>query len=239
MSRQITCQALVLKKQPFKEADEIITFFSLEKGKLRAIAKAVKSPKSKLQQKLQTLFLVDLTLSTSQLPTVLGAEIKEVFEGLRNSLPASKMSFYALELLLKFTPDEQPNPALFHLTLEFLSFLSSEVQDNMLDIGLAKFKIHFLEVLGLGLRFPAKTTDMEIIFFSNLRGGFVTEKSGDTLPLEGRVLEVYFAIKGAEFSELSLPKTAKDTVLLQSLLSGFLEYQLERRLKSEKFLNMV
>src|SRR5947208_3391870 len=71
MPRENTYQAMILKKQAYAEADEIITFFTFEHGKVRALAKSVKSPKSKLQQKLQALFLVQVTLSHSKFPKII------------------------------------------------------------------------------------------------------------------------------------------------------------------------
>ena len=44
--------AIILKKQPYREGDEIITLFTKEGGKIRCLAKSVKSPKSKLAAKI-------------------------------------------------------------------------------------------------------------------------------------------------------------------------------------------
>ena len=53
MSRETKLTGIILKKQPLNESDEIITFYTKENGKIRALAKSVKSSKSKLQQKIQ------------------------------------------------------------------------------------------------------------------------------------------------------------------------------------------
>ncbi len=60
MPRENTYLSIILKKQAFKEADELITVYTKEAGKLRVLAKSIKSPKSKLQHGLQVLFLVKI-----------------------------------------------------------------------------------------------------------------------------------------------------------------------------------
>src|SRR5579863_8757092 len=91
--------AIILKKQPYKEGDEIITLFTKEGDKIRALAKGVKKPLSKLQQKLQSLFLVNVTLAGGDMPKIIRVEPVKVFAGMRESLAASKLAFYALELV--------------------------------------------------------------------------------------------------------------------------------------------
>jgi DNA repair protein RecO (recombination protein O) len=79
MSRENTYAALVLKKQPLNEADELITVFTKEIGKLRVLAKSVKFAKSKLQYSLQSLFLVNLTVTGGGLPKIIGVEVVNLF----------------------------------------------------------------------------------------------------------------------------------------------------------------
>ena len=54
--REIKHTGIILKKQPLGEADELITLFTKEQGKVRVLAKSVKSAKSKLQQNCRLCF---------------------------------------------------------------------------------------------------------------------------------------------------------------------------------------
>ena len=220
MSRETKYTAIILKKQPYKEGDEIITFYTKEQGKVRALAKSVKLAKSKLQQRLQNLFLLNLTLSHGSMPKIISAEPVEVFSALRENLEAVKIAFYALELVLKFTPDEQKNEGLFVLFAEFLNFLNSEISPAVQKIGLAKFKINILQVLGLNVHYPAGSAEAAI-FFSPGSGGFSRSRQQDSLSLLPETYLAFLTIKDAKFADLSGLTGLCELTELQNLLSVF------------------
>ena len=232
MSRESQYIAFILKKQPFNEGDELITIYTAEAGKLRALAKSVKLAKSKLQARLQMLFLVKLTLTHGKLPKIILAEPVSVFFGMRENLAAVKMSFYAAELVLKFTPDEQKNPALFNLLSDFLNFLDTAREQKILDLGLAKYKINILQTLGLDISFVQGAK-----FFSPVHGGFFAEKSADSWPVTLGAFSLFLTLKDCRFDLLPNIENMQNTPELQNLLSRFVEYQLERSVQSEKYLN--
>ena len=187
MSKEQKLTAFILKKQAFNEADEIITFFSKEQGKVRALAKSVKLAKSKLQAKLQNLFLVNVNLAGSHsLPKVTAAEPIEVFFNLRENLETVKLGIYASELVLKFTGDEEVNEPLFLALKNFLEQLNLAEQKTW-DRLLLQFKLAVLDACGVSYRGQLKTNNQNL----------------------------------AE---------------LNHQVSEFIEYQLERKVKSEKFL---
>jgi DNA repair protein RecO (recombination protein O) len=236
MNREQKLTAIILKKQPFKEGDEIITFFTKEQGKVRAIAKSIKLSKSKLQQKLQNLFLVGLTLSAGNLPKIISVEPVEVFLHMRENLSRVKIAYYALELVLKFTPDEQKNEKLFNLFLEFLRFLDTESAGEKLEAGLAIFKIGILTTAGLSIS-AASYRPAETVYFSPSLGGFFYSKARDSLQVYPKTYQDYLILEKADFAGLKNFENAGNMGQLQSLLSLFIEYQLERKVNSEKYLN--
>jgi DNA repair protein RecO (recombination protein O) len=242
MSRDKKYKAIILKKQPYGEGDEIITFFTKENGKLRVLAKSTKFAKSKLQYSLQTLFLVDLTIAgSSSLPKVIGAEVKNTFANIRENFEAAKAAFFALEVLIKFTPDEQKNEQLFGLFLDFFEFLNkAEIESNLFQNGFAKFKIEFLEALGLGITSPAISLSVmpSAVGFSNSRGGFILDENiVDFIPIKKETYDNFSALKEIPLKEIA-SNTALEVQELNDLLNSFLRYQLERDIKSERFLDM-
>jgi len=219
MSKEARYTAIILKKQAFNEADEIITFFTKEAGKVRGLAKSVKSPKSKLQQMLQALFVVNISLAGNKLPQIIVAEAVKVFSGLRENLEALKRAFYAAELILKFTPDEQINQKLFEDLENFLEILNTEVSEEFMDLALVKFKLEALGALGLNFAHSAEAIGL-------------SKQEKDTLQF----------VEKNNFPSLRLLKDSGSVKQLNNLLSAFIEYQLERRIKSEQYLkngNMV
>ncbi|MBI3231986.1 MAG: DNA repair protein RecO [Candidatus Doudnabacteria bacterium] len=204
--------AIILKKQAFGEADEIITFFTRESGKVRGLAKSVKLSKSKLQNSLQCLFVVNLTLAgRGQLPKVIAAEVTESFFSLRLKLEVLKHAFYANELALKFTADGQKNEKLFDLLLGFLKFL--ETNGRNLELALAKFKTDFLSASGWSASYH------------------------QGLARQPKHLDLCLSLENASFNEIGNRKNFGEVAALQKFLSEFIAYHLEREVKSEKFLN--
>ena len=61
--RTYHCEALTLKQDPFGEADLLVTLFSRERGKLRAVAKGARRSSSKLVGHLEPITHVRLSLS--------------------------------------------------------------------------------------------------------------------------------------------------------------------------------
>ncbi len=236
MSREFSCTAIVLKKQPFHESDELITFFTRERGKVRALAKSIKLPKSRLQSRLQSLFLVNLRLAGGHLPKVIGAEPGEVFAGLREDLDCLKPAFYAAELALKFTPDEQKNEPLFELLVGFLDFLNRHPVAAVRQAGLLRFKIGILETAGFAVRrLPPAAALPPQVYFSRTAGGFVLGRPADGAAVTAADYIHFERLAAADFA--ALPESPP--AALQDLFSGFIEYQLERRVKSESFLRQI
>ncbi len=239
MPRENTYLSIILKKQAFKEADELITVYTKETGKLRVLAKSVKFSKSKLQHGLQVLFLVKISLVGSKLPRVIGTQVVASFPNIRENLRAAKMAFYALELALKFTADEHKNEKLFGLLEEFLNFLDAHAQDSrLLECGLAKFKIEFLDAVGFRISADRPKDFSGDIGFSNSRGGFVFGgRADDYQNLTIPAYEQFHALRAADFEGLAaFGRPMGNLGELQGILSDFLQYHLERDIKSERFL---
>ena len=247
MSRENTYHSIILKKQPYGEGDEIITVFTQESGKLRFMGKSTKLAKSKLQYSLQTLFLVKLTATTSSsLGKIIGAEVLQTFANIRENLACMNAAFFALELLIKFTPDEQKNEQLYTLFITFFGFLNSlRNRDNVLDVGLAKFKIQFLKDLGFAIGYPSAAVKAASIGFSNSRGGFVENSVGaDSVPVKTEIFDQFIQLQKISFddilTQISQTENVPDKNLaeLNQLLNNFIRYQLERDIKSERFLKL-
>ena len=234
--REIGYTGVILKKQPFGEADEIITIFTKEKGKVRVLAKSIKLQKSKLSGSLQNLFLVEIFVAgkTFHLQKLIGARVLNNFANLRQDLQKLKYVFYAQEMVLKFTADEHKNTELFNLFLEYLEYLDNQHKIGDFGPALAKFKIEFLENSGLKISYDKECLNSESLGFSSSKGGFIAggHYRGKNLKPS---FELFLNLKDLKFGET---KEASSEVLhdLQEILSSFVEYQLERQVKSEKYL---
>jgi DNA repair protein RecO len=232
MSREQSYQAIIIKKQPYAEADEIITFLTPE-GKLRGLAKSVKLISSKLQQALQPVFLNQITLAGSGLPKIISAQTINAYKNILSNPERVQIWYVMAELLNKALADEQKNEALFELVTEYLKFLDAPyISEQLLADSLSKFKIELMDDLGLRIHIPSESSEL---WFSASKGGFYSgTQSADTRAVTPNDWQAFNQLKQTSFvdlANLSLPPHH-----LNELINEFIEYQLEREIKAERFL---
>ncbi|MCL5775345.1 MAG: DNA repair protein RecO [Patescibacteria group bacterium] len=245
MAREAIYHAVILKKQPFGDADEIITFFTLEAGKVRGLAKSVKLQKSKLQNVLQGLFYVRVVLAQGSgrggaaLRKIIRCEALETFMPLRENLEATKAGLFAAETVYKATPDEQKNPQMFRDLLEYLRVLSKfsgqRDSDGLIFTLHAKFQILLLENLGFGVRRPRSGPVSGGVYFSRAGGGFAEERETDSIVVEPKLYDFFCVLHLAGFDKVK-PAEVPLSLKLSRILGDLLEYHLERKLHSRKLI---
>jgi len=116
--------ALVIRSREFGESDRLLTLFSREMGKLQAVAKGVRKPKSRQRAGAQLFTYGDFLIHRGKtLDTVSQCSPKESFGYLWNDLDRSFAATGIAELLDISTVAAKPNPELFALTLTCLFLL--------------------------------------------------------------------------------------------------------------------
>jgi DNA repair protein RecO (recombination protein O) len=237
MSRETNYTAIILKKQPFGETDELITFYTQEAGKLRALAKGVKATTSKLAYVLQPLSVMRITTAgRGHLQKIIHATSIRLFRAVHSQTERVHAWYVAAELCLKATPDEQKNEELFALCLDFLEFLETTPPQPLVQAcGSVKFKLLALTHLGLSPRLPLGEY---VYVFSNHAGGFARPPAAsDARPVSPETCRLSRVLFDMPFSKL--PQVLADPTELQELLTSFISYQLERELKSEQVIEQI
>jgi DNA repair protein RecO (recombination protein O) len=131
-------KAVCLRTTDYSETSQVVTLFASHSGKISAIAKGSKRPKSAFDGPIEVLSFGDIIYSaprSAKLATLTEFNQKPAFLKLRNNLFAINCSFFAAELLDAFTQDFDPHTALFDAFLQFLTDISL-VQDNRNALGL-------------------------------------------------------------------------------------------------------
>jgi DNA repair protein RecO (recombination protein O) len=244
-------RAIILKKTQFAETNEVVAFYSREKGKMRAMARATKSAKSKLAFGLQSLFLTELELveGRGNAPTITGVKVLDAHAGLRGSSEKIATVFIATELILKATADEQPNEKLFDLFSDFLSYVSTTefAGDKIKSIwrfifdllSLIGFKAQLDECVICGKKIAGETK----LNFSSKLGGVVCSDcfdkiaAVDTVPISE---SARVTLNSTQLSNIAVfeyvDKGSATDKELRILAENFVNYILERDLKAPKFL---
>lgn len=121
-------EAIVLKTLNHGDTSKIITLYSREVGRLKLIAKGVRSPKSKamgLFQPTRHIQVIYYAKSTSDLQLFKSGELVDGFFGLEEDFDRLTLAQVMVELLDRSVEDEESHPRLFQLLVDSLSRLSN------------------------------------------------------------------------------------------------------------------
>jgi DNA repair protein RecO (recombination protein O) len=135
-------RAVCLRTVNYSETSQILTLFAKKAGKIDAIAKGSKRPKSKFDGPVEIFAIGDIVYSparSAKLATLTEFQQQPVFMQLRTNLFAINCSLFAAELLNSLTHPYDPHPDLFDTFLQFLR----DVQDSENDLNALTFLIVF------------------------------------------------------------------------------------------------
>lgn len=158
MKKSFMTEAINLKNYPLNDNDSIVVMFSKQKGLMRAVAKGVKRPKSKLGARVQMFIANQLMLFEGKnLDTIAQAQSLNTFSKIRSDLDKLSYSMYVAELVNNFCSSQYNNDEnygeiydlIFH-TYEKMA--SATTKEEILLISL-KFQIKLMNLLGWGLDF--------------------------------------------------------------------------------------
>jgi DNA repair protein RecO (recombination protein O) len=124
-SRTVTTEAVVLRSIRFGEADSVLHLYTLEQGRIGAIAKGVRKTRSRFGARLEPLSHVELLLhrGTGELHTVRGAQLVRSHERSRSDGYRLAVGHIGLEAMLRLFVEQESQPAAFHALTRFLDLL--------------------------------------------------------------------------------------------------------------------
>ena len=144
--RLYRARGFVLKRMDLGEADRILTLYTREHGKLRAVAKGVRKTTSRSAGHLEPFILSDLALAVGkELDVISQAETKNAFREVREDLILTTHAYYLAELTDLLTDDRLENREVFDALVDGLTALA-ERQDARLVI--ISFQLRVLDALG-------------------------------------------------------------------------------------------
>ena len=207
-----TTPTVVLRTIRYGEADAILALYSLDHGRVSAIAKGARRATSKLGGRLQPGVVVDMHLHRGRgdLMTVRGAHMRHANAGLWVEGYRLRAAGCVLETAMRALPEEEPNPEAFALLVRTLELLAaSPVRDGhpRLDPLVLGFAVKLLVVSGLLPRLTACAACGDagpLVGFSAHVGGALCPacvRAGE--PVEDGVLAAFAEIVGRPLSEVS------------------------------------
>jgi DNA repair protein RecO (recombination protein O) len=240
-------EAIVLRHSNWGEADRLLWLFTREAGKLRAVAKGVRKPRSRKAGHLEPFTRVDLLLAQGRdFPIVTQAEAKETYLELREDLVRVGYASYVIELLDRFTYEEGENIGMYRLLVETLSRLNQEADPAF---SVRYYEVRLLDHVGFRPQlFQCVNCGAEIKaedqFFSFEKGGVICPKCGRSEPGVRQVsmpaLRILRHFQRSNYAQAQRLKLASGVDReLENLMGNYLTYLLERGLNSPAFLKRV
>jgi DNA repair protein RecO (recombination protein O) len=144
-------QALVIRATDFSETSRIVTLWTRELGKVRALAKGGRRLRSNFECALDLLTVCDIVVlrkSSGSLDLLTEARVRERFEPLRHDLAALYGAYYVGELLGEYSQEYDAHPPLFDAAIETLRELGQG--DVLKGPRIAHFELVLLRELGYG-----------------------------------------------------------------------------------------
>ncbi len=246
--RSYRSEAVVLRHANLGEADRIVTLYTREQGKLRAIAKGARKIRSRKAGHLEPFTHITVQLAkTRDMPIVTQVETIHGYLPLRDNLSLTGYASYVLELLDRFTFDQEGgNSAMFRLLIETLDRLC-EMEDPWVAIRF--YEIQLLDFLGFrphlfecaNCRAEIQAVDQ---FFSPSIGGVICRSCGDGLPglwkISVDVLKYLRHFQRSSFEQASRAKVAPELRReIEELTQAYFVYLLERSLNTPTFIKRM
>lgn len=246
--RTFKAEGIVIKHQDWGEADRIITVFTRELGKVRMVAKGARKVQSRKGGHVEPFTHILAQLDrTSDLPIINQVETLEPFMELRDSLENITVGLYVMELVDRFTRDEEGEDLpLFQLLRETLLRLAASTDKWPV---LCYFQLRLLDVLGYRPSlFHCAVCQRKIEpvdqYFSPMQGGVVCPACGEKHPNLWKIqVEPLRFLR--HFQRSTFDDAAKAQVhpavreKIDKLIEDHLSFLLERKLNSPRFLNSI
>jgi DNA repair protein RecO (recombination protein O) len=240
-------EAIVLKRIKLGEADRILTLYTADLGKIKAVAKGTRRPKSKLGGHVELLTHSLLMLARGRnLDIITQAQTIDNFLALKDDLGRISYSLYILELVDSFTAEHIENRRLFSLLLDTLHRLS-QAEDG--ESVLRYFELHLLDHLGYRPRLQQcagcdAPLQPATNFFSSSQGGALCHDCGYqepiARPLSLNALKVLRLWQECDYATASRVRiNSQLSSELEQVLREYIKYLLERQLKSTAWLDKL
>jgi DNA repair protein RecO (recombination protein O) len=246
--RSFRVTAIVLRHADWGEADRLLTLFTRETGKLRAVAKGARKARSRKAGHLEPFTHVRLQLAKGRdLLIVTQAETVDAYIPLREDLIKTGYAAYAAELLDRFTYEEETESSIpFRLLAETLGRVS---QESDAWLAVRYYEMRLLDHLGFRPQlFKCANCEADIEpadqFFSPLAGGVICPRCGSGLPGLWRIsvdaLKYLRHFQRSSYVEASRAHpSAEIRRELETLMQGFFTYLLERELNTPGFMKQI
>lgn len=246
-ARVYRTEAVVLRRMDLGEADRLLTLFTPDAGKVKAIAKGVRRPGSRKSGHLEPFTRVRLLLARGRdLDIITQAEAVDHHAELESDLERLGAASYLVELIDRFTVQEHGTNALYDLLIGALARLAQGAEPVPFS---RYYELRLLDLVGFRPELNRCVSCGEDIqpesqSFSFSEGGVLCPRCGKggrgveriSLP----ALKVMRHYQRSSYQVAMRPEVRQSVQReLEALLEGYLTYLLERKLNAPEFVRRV
>ncbi|HYE11140.1 MAG TPA: DNA repair protein RecO [Patescibacteria group bacterium] len=240
-------QGIVLKYTNLGEADKILTILTRNKGKIKAVAKGCRKPKSSLLASSELFAFSEFVLyKGANLYQISQADTRETFYNLRNDLLKLSYAVFFVEMADAVSEEELSSERLFLLLAKTLYYLA----EGEIPIGIINeaYQLKLMDISGyrpsLQRCVHCGKNEVKEYKFDIEMGGVICsecEKFGkNVIRISPGTLETIRILLNTEISRLNTLKI-DNTIFneIDKLVKRFVEAHLDKRFKSLDFLNEI
>lgn len=245
--RQYKVTAIVLKRSDVGEADRLLTLLTLQRGKLRAVAKGARKPSARKTGHVELFNSVELQIAVArEIDLVLQAQTLEPFLHLRDDLDRLSYAYYFAELVDRLVEEEIEQREVYDLMLDALHWLETT---QHLSRTARFFEMQLLDTLGYRPQLHICIHSKEDLqpeenFFSPEAGGILKpqyrDNYRDSISVPVNALKVLRYLQNRNFLDIEQLKLSPQVESeVEAILHYYVTHLLERNLKSVDFLNTL
>ncbi len=156
MSEIVKTEAVVLSKINYGDSSSIASFFTKEFGKLSAMVKGGRNPKSKISMIIDPLNHLELVLykkDSRDIQLISNAALISHFGKIKEDFERLKYSYAIIELVKKLTAENEVHLKLFRGIIRILDLINSSNEKP--EVLFSRFFIFFLGQIGYDLQLNA------------------------------------------------------------------------------------
>jgi DNA repair protein RecO (recombination protein O) len=242
MGRTYKTEAVVLRSLRFAEADRVLHLYTLDRGRVGAVAKGVRKTTSRFGGRLEPLSHVELMLhpGSGELQTVTGVSLVRAHRAAREDYYRLSVGLIGAEAMLRLFSEQEANARAFTALTRFLDLLD-EAQHVAERPALDPLALSFqLKLLWLSGYLPHLTscaecgaTDASLVGYSPRAGGAVCgacAAQAEALGLSSKGIHEIEALLASPLADAAIAgRSARDAL---RLVQASYEYHGGFRLKT-------
>ena len=241
--RNFNLEGLVIRARDYGDNDKIITFLSIEKGKICGIAKGVRKQQSSLKGPALPFVHSKLAFAAGRgsLYTITQGEVIEPYFTLRTDLTKIAYASYLSELTDSAIGEHRAVADVYGLLLACFTMLENDVDARMVA---RLFELRFLKLFGVAPKLDrcvlcGKPAAYNRFFLSNLRGGLICETCAGKYEgsISSGTAQIMKRLSESDLDKLLRLKISDDVYTeIYNAVIPYLDYHLDYSSRARRFL---